>query len=104
MIDASQVLGFAVRLNSPIVEEPWKAEWSKKVAGDMRSFAPVSTGDLRDSIRETSDGVKVGVNYGVYVEFGTSDTAPQPFATPAVNRNIKPAAQDLGRRVIRQLT
>jgi len=103
MIDASQVSRFAARLNTPVVEESWKNEWSKKVAGDMRSFAPVDTGALRDSIRETSDGVEVGVDYGVYVEFGTSDTAPQPFVAPAVNRNIKPAAQDLGRQVIRQL-
>jgi HK97 gp10 family phage protein len=104
MIDASQVHRFAARLNLPIIEEPWQKEWSRKVADDMRSLAPVLTGELRDSIRETSDGVEVGAGYGVYVEKGTATNAPQPFAAPAVNRNIKPAAQDLGRRVIRQLT
>jgi HK97 gp10 family phage protein len=104
MIDVSQVTQFAARLNLPVIEEPWTDEWSRKVADDMRSFAPVLTGDLRDSIDETSDGVEVGVDYGVYVEYGTAHNAPQSFTVPAINRNIKPAAQDLGRLVVRQLT
>jgi HK97 gp10 family phage protein len=104
MIDASQVHMFAARLNLPVITEPWQEEWSGKVADDMRSFAPVLTGALRDSIDETSDGVEVGADYGVYVEYGTAHNAPQPFTVPAINRNIKPAAADLGRRVVRQLT
>jgi HK97 gp10 family phage protein len=104
MIDASQVTRFAARLNSPVVEEPWKAEWSRKVADEMRRNAPVDTGALRDSIRETGDGVEVGAPYGGFVEYGTSDTAPQPFVGPTVNRLVRPAAEDAGRRVIRQLT
>jgi HK97 gp10 family phage protein len=104
MIDASQVTRFAARLNLPVIEESWTDEWSRKVADDMRSLAPVLTGDLRDSINETSNGVEVGVDYGVYVEYGTAHNAPQPFTVPAINRNIKLAAEDLGRQVIRQLT
>jgi HK97 gp10 family phage protein len=95
---------FAARLRAPLSEEEWKKEWSQRVADEMRSFAPVDTGELRASIRVTGDGVEVGASYGVYVEFGTSDTAPQPFVAPAVNRAIKPAAADAGKRVLKQLT
>jgi HK97 gp10 family phage protein len=106
MIDFSDVIEFASRLGSPIeaVEESWQNEWSRKVADEMRRNAPVRTGALRDSIRETNDGVEVGVPYGGFVEYGTSDTAPQPFVGPAVNRLIRPSAEDAGRRVIRLLT
>jgi HK97 gp10 family phage protein len=104
MIDVSQVHRFAARLNLPIIEEPWQEEWSRKVADDMRSLAPVDTGALRDSIDETSNGVEVGVDYGVYVEYGTAHNAPQPFTVPAISRNIKSAAADAGRLVVRQLT
>jgi HK97 gp10 family phage protein len=104
MIDVSQVVRFAARLNLPVIEEPWIDEWSGKVADDMRSLAPVDTGALRDSIDETSNGVEVGVDYGVYVEYGTAHNAPQPFTVPAINRNIKSAAADAGRLVVRQLT
>lgn len=106
MIDVSDVTEFANRLSTPveIVEEPWRDEWSHKVADEMRQNAPVDTGRLRDSIQVTDDGVEVGVEYGGYVEYGTADTAPQPFAVPAVNRLIKRAAVDAGDRVIRILT
>lgn len=106
MLDFSQVTRFAGRLNTSVevVEEPWQGEWSRKVADEMRSFAPVATGALRASIQATDDGVEVGVDYGAFVEYGTSDTAPQPFAGPAVNRLIRPAAQDAANRVIRLLT
>lgn len=106
MLDFSDVTRFAARLNQPIelVEEGWQGEWSNKVADEMRVNAPVDTGALRASIQPTSDGVEVGVRYGAFVEYGTSDTAPQPFASPAVNRLSRPAAEDAGRRVIRRLT
>jgi HK97 gp10 family phage protein len=106
MIDATEVTEFALRLGVPVevIEEPWRDEWSEKVATDMRSLAPVDTGTLRDSITVTADGVEVLADYGIYVERGTSDTPPQPFVLPAVNQNAEPAAADLGRRVIHQLT
>jgi HK97 gp10 family phage protein len=104
MINTSDVDRFAAALASPIVEEPWQDEWSNKVADEMRRNAPVLTGALRDSIEVTDDGVVVGVPYGPFVEYGTADTSPQPYAGPAVNRLIKPAAVDLADRVIRQLT
>ena len=104
MIDYSQVTQFAIKLATDIVEEPWRAEWSGKLAEQMQSNAPFRTGALRNSIRATSDGVVVGVPYGAYVEYGTADTAPQPFAVPAITRLAKPAADDLGDQVIAHLT
>lgn len=103
MIDFSQVDRFAAKLATPPREDEWQDEWSERVADEMRTLAPVDTGALRASIQPTGDGVEVGVDYGVYVEYGTSDTAPQPFANPAINRLADPAARDAGDRVIRQL-
>ena len=106
MIDFSDVTQFAARLGSSIevVEESWQGEWSRKVANEMRALAPTDTGALRASIRTTDDGVTVGVDYAGYVEYGTAHIAPQPFAGPATNRLVRPAAEDAGRRVIRLLT
>ena len=106
MINTSDVDQFAARLGSSteLVEEGWQGEWSGKVADEMRRNAPVDTGRLRDSIQTTSEGVVVGVDYGAYVEYGTSDTAPQPFTVPAINYLIRRSAEDAGVRVIRLLT
>lgn len=65
------------------------------VKSAARAKAPVLTGALRDEIDATdgrdSDGfyVDVGVgdlpdDYDVLVEYGTSDTDPQPFMRPAL--------------------
>ena len=52
-----------------------------------KSFAPKLTGALADSIEAEGDGldwsVSPNVPYDFYVEYGTSDTAPQPFMSPA---------------------
>ena len=106
MFDVSDVDQFASRLSAPVelVEEPWRDDWSEKVADEMWGGAPVDTGALRDSIRTNSEGVEVGVPYGAYVEYGTSRTAPQPFTVPAINRIIRRSAEDAGVRVIRILT
>jgi HK97 gp10 family phage protein len=106
MIDTSDVTRFASKLASspnPLTEEQWQDEWSNKVADEMRTLTPVNTGALRASIQPTGDGVTVGVPYAAYVEYGTSDTAPQPYAGPAVNRLARPAADDLGKRTVRGL-
>lgn len=51
--------------------------------------APRRTGALAASItsHRIKDGVEttVGVDYGAYVEYGTSDTPAQPFLRPALN-------------------
>lgn len=51
--------------------------------------APVDTGTLRASIRASKVGpchwqVVVGVDYGVYQEYGTVRNAAHPFMRPAV--------------------
>lgn len=52
--------------------------------------APVLTGELRDSIRITGSRLTRNVTarapYAFYVEFGTSDTSPQPYLFPAGDR------------------
>lgn len=53
---------------------------------DAKSRAPVLTGTLRDSIGPDEDGYGAGADYAAYVEFGTSDTAPQPFIGPSADK------------------
>lgn len=59
------------------------------------SFAN-KTGNLENSIQPLpvsiegtiiSGGVKAGMEYAKYVEYGTSKAAPYPFLTPAVESN-----------------
>jgi hypothetical protein len=57
----------------------------------MEDFVPVDTGALRDSIRtdisrdELTAEIGPGdeIDYALAVEYGTSDTPSQPYATPA---------------------
>ncbi len=64
------------------------------VAQDMHRMVPVLSGDLRDTIstdfsvpmigRVWFGDEDIGVDYGLYVEFGTSRMDAQPFARPAL--------------------
>ena len=63
-----------------------------KTATDLeaqaKGLAPVDTGNLRNSIQAVPQGplaatVKVGAEYGIYVEFGTYKAPAQPFIVPA---------------------
>jgi HK97 gp10 family phage protein len=98
-VDTSQVEAFAARLVAASLKvepagEAWEATYANQVADEMRSLAPRRSGDLIDSIQVTPDGrVVVGVDYGRFVEYGTSRMAPQPFMRPAVDR-VEPDAQD----------
>lgn len=60
---------------------------AKHTQSAAKSHAPVDTGTLRDSItiRGGKDYRIVGseLRYAGFVEFGTSDTAPQPYIWPA---------------------
>lgn len=65
-----------------------------KIMAEAAMGAPVDTGALRSSIVSEShaDGpllfiVQDGVEYGVFVEFGTSRQAAQPFFIPAIENN-----------------
>jgi hypothetical protein len=57
----------------------------------------VDTGALRNSITWKADGrftrlIQDGVEYGVYLEFGTEHILPRPFMSPAFERERR----DLG--------
>jgi hypothetical protein len=60
----------------------------------------VLTGRLREGIRVQVAGLSAEVvstvRYADYVEYGTSDTAPQPYMRPAADLIPGPLADDLG--------
>lgn len=69
-------------------------ELGNKIVARAQSLVPTDTGRLRSSIRVVAKGrdaagphVDVGaegVDYAVYVEYGTDDTTPQPYMRPAL--------------------
>jgi HK97 gp10 family phage protein len=105
MIDASDVTRFARRLSSSPgpIEDPWRREMSRELADEMQDRAPVLTGELRDSITVTDEGVEVLAEYGPYVEYGTADTPPQPFAGPAADSLAPKAAERAAERAVQSL-
>lgn len=66
---------------------------------DAKADAPVDTGVLRDSIvvRGGKDyrDVVATARHAFFVEFGTGDTAPQPFMWPQVPAATKRLAEAL---------
>lgn len=68
------------------------------IAADAKSFAPVDTGNLKNSIGTDATAIGGGGNYeavigptasyGVFLETGTSRMAAQPFMGPAADRRI----------------
>lgn len=80
-------------------------EVAQHVKDTARSFAPILTGALRDSIHvsvavnRTTREVGPSVEYGGFVEFGTSDTAPQPYLQPAVDKHQDELEEGLAKRV-----
>lgn len=59
------------------------------VEAQAKARAPVDTGTLKNAIQATRIGpahwrVVVGVDYGMYVEWGTVHMAAQPFFQPAI--------------------
>lgn len=63
------------------------------VTGEASARSPVDTGNLRSSINHQVNAgeksVKIGspVEYGIYIEKGTSKMSAQPFLEPAVTKN-----------------
>jgi HK97 gp10 family phage protein len=54
---------------------------------DAQSRVAVDTGATRDSIGpDGEDGYGAGTDYAGHLEFGTSDTAPQPFIGPSADK------------------
>lgn len=64
---------------------------SADIERDAKAFAPVDTGNLRNSISRDLMGLKAEIGptaaYGAYVEFGTSRMAPEAYMGPALDRN-----------------
>jgi HK97 gp10 family phage protein len=67
----------------------------KKAAFDIESNAkavvPIKTGNLKNSIQahmtgSTSAEVATGVEYAIYVEFGTRKMSARPYLTPAAEK------------------
>jgi hypothetical protein len=60
------------------------------VADDIKRLAPVDTGQLRDSVVPTPEGIEVRAPYAALVEFGTRHMEAQPYIRPAVYRYRSP--------------
>jgi phage protein, HK97 gp10 family len=74
------------------------------VEGHAKDHAPVDTGALKNSIQGRSTGalsgeVGVGVEYGIFQEFGTYKMAAQPFMTPAAEE-VRPSFEAAMRRIV----
>lgn len=64
-----------------------EAEMALDMANSLR---PGSVGGMAPSLAGNELGrafIGVGVEYGIYVEFGTKNTGSQPFLIPAVEQN-----------------
>lgn len=79
------------------------------VVRDGQEFAPVDTGNMRNSIGVDFDADRLGfeagptASYSPYVEFGTSRMAPHAFMGPAFDRNVPPfvaAVEELGGSIL----
>lgn len=103
--DASEVFALAADLAAAPAKVQGEsvgavAKSARSVQRDAQRFAPVLTGLLRESIETHGAGLTAEVvataRYSDYVEYGTSDTAPQPFMRPAADLAADPLADDLG--------
>lgn len=64
-------------------------ETARNIEAGAKARAPMRTGNLRASIQTHRTGlheaeVRVGAEYGTFVEHGTRHTAAKPFLAPAV--------------------
>jgi HK97 gp10 family phage protein len=105
-VNTVQVDNFARRLAAAsqgieAVEEVWQDQWGPEVASQMRNRAPRDTGALAASITYDGNGtVRVGVDYGHFVEYGTARMAPQPYMKPSVDKVRPEATRDAGHRAV----
>lgn len=86
VIDLGNVQGSAVRQVNQALRKS-----AADIERDGKIFAPVDTGNLKNSISSTVTGLSAEIGptaaYGVYVEYGTSVHAPAAFMGPALDRN-----------------
>lgn len=103
-IDMTEVIMLAAALDLKNLDVAKKAAVAVKDAAQTtrdhaRDNAPVDTGNLRDSLKmgggKLTRRVVAAVPYSLYVEFGTSKMAPQPFLYPASDRGEEQLINDL---------
>jgi len=103
--DASEVHRLAADLAlAPVHVSAESVEVVAKVARQTQRnavrFAPHLTGLLESSIEVRTHGLSAEVytdlRYAGYVEYGTSDTCPQPYMRPAADLAADPLADGLG--------
>lgn len=104
-VDASEVYHLAADLAAAPAKVEGKSVRAVDTAAhqtqrNAQRFAPVLTGALREGIVVEASGLSASVvstiRYADYVEYGTSDTAPQPYMRPAADLAPGPLADDLG--------
>jgi HK97 gp10 family phage protein len=104
-IDASEVRTLAIDLSAAPARIQRRASTAiRKTAHDIEAdakiFAPVDTGNLRNSIssdiHELSAVIGPTANYGGYVELGTSRMSPEPYMRPAFDRRAPLLERALG--------
>jgi HK97 gp10 family phage protein len=92
--DASEVMHLAADLAAAPAKVGAKSVHAVETSAQQtqrnaQRFAPVLTGRLREGIRVEASGLSAEVvstvRYADYVEYGTSDTAPQPYMRPAAD-------------------
>lgn len=95
-IDVSELNRLAADLGKVPARTVAKAAAVTKVTAaaierDGKLFAPVDTGNLRNSISSTVTGLHAEIGptaeYAAFVEEGTSVMAPHAYMGPAVDRN-----------------
>lgn len=76
---------------------------ANRIEKRAKHFVPVDTGKLQKSI-ETKDikggkGIGPDTDYDIYVEFGTSKMAAQPYMRPALIEQRKPITDFVTREI-----
>jgi HK97 gp10 family phage protein len=113
-IDVSQMNTLAADLGRAsfyIAAQASKAvrKTGEDIVREAQAFAPVRTGNLRNSIGADYDGDGLGfeagptASYGGYVELGTSKMAPHAYMGPAFDRatpGFVQAVEQLGGNIL----
>ena len=68
-------------------------KWGQSYENHAKSYAPVDTGRLRNSIEHHAEGkdtmvVQTDVEYAIYQELGTSKQSGTPYMRPAGNNYL----------------
>lgn len=76
---------------------------ARRVCEIAKSVCPVDTGTLRESISAECDGnraeISANTDYASYVEFGTSQMAPQPYLVPSLIEHSDSVLEAMARAI-----